>query len=205
METMKKFEIKNLSELVDPSLEKIRTMSKLFSLTEFYELENKLAVIAITPTQVVIAYAPTFIDDNNSNQKLGHYVMHRELSAMINKKIYEGMDILGKSDPMIKLYCYTDSISCFCHPYKGQQNAEKMIITQSMLNVIKHINKILFGIDKEIDFFALEKIKRITPDQCEEDLNIVSENLIGLTHTDFIQMLENERDKVNMLLEDFER
>lgn len=207
MKTMQEFEIKNLSELTNPSIDKIKTMSKSFSLAEFYELENKIAVIAITPTQVVSAYAPTFINDCNSSQNHGHHVMHRELSTIINKKIYESIDVTGKSDPMLKLYCYTSRIGCFCHPYNGQQNAEKLIITQSMMNVMKYINDELFCIDKEIDFYAFEKLKRINLDQCEktEDLNLVTENIIGISHTNFIEMLENEKDRINKLLEDFER
>ena len=206
MGIMHESEIKNISELINPSLDKIKAMSKSFSLTEFYKLNNELAVIAITPIQVVIVCAPTSIDSNNII-KHGHYVAHRELSGIINKKIYdESIDISGKSDPMIKLYCYTSSISKFCYPYNGQQQCEKTILTESMMNVIEAMHDKMLGMPMHINSGDLKKLRGMTSSiQKEEDLNLVPENFIGITHADFIEKLKYVKGKTNITAKDTER
>ena len=193
MNKMENFEIKGKSELIDTSLEKIKMMTKTFSISEFYELENKIAVIVITPCQVAIAYAPIYINESDDGADYGHYTAHREIFAMLIKKIYGERDFFDINQTVLNLRLYSSKDYNFCYPLYNPAYGNNLSITKDMMEIIKRIYAETNATYKYVDVSMLERFLRDARQQ--EHIETIDENVIGLTHFEFLNLLRSEENR----------
>ena len=195
MNKMENFEIKGKSELIDTSLEKIKMMTKTFSISEFYELENKIAVIVITPCQVAIAYAPIYINESNDGTDYGHYTAHREMFTMLRKKICGDTDSFNIGRTAIDLRLYSSNVYNMCYPLYNPAYVKNITIKKSMMEIIKRIYAEVNDTNKYIDVSMLERFLRDA--RQTEDIETIDENLIGLKHSEFLKILMSEENRTD--------
>ncbi len=161
------------------NIERLKNMTNEFDLVSFFESKSKIAVILITPKQVVISYGSYLIDHNSLYSHMANCVSKQKLR-----------------NPMIELRCVSKENNKFCYLVFHS----KSTILPEMKKVLIKIHSQFSKIEKDIILFNMEEFEnQINESKLPKIKQIYSENIIGFSLLDYLSQLKTEKNLIYTL------
>lgn len=156
------------------SIERYKNMTNAFDLIKFFKTELTIAVILITPNQVVIGYGARLVD---------HASLFNHMSKIVTKQ--------GKVNSMVEVRCVSNETYGICYPVLHS----KTIITQEMEEVLIKIHDQFEKIKKDMMLFDMEEFESMMEgSHLVDNVSIHPENVLGISLSDYIKKLESRND-----------
>lgn len=152
------------------SIERFKNMTNAFDLISFFKTELTIAVILITPNQVVIGYGARLIE---------HESLYYHMKKAVSKQ--------GRVNPMVEVRCVSNETNGICYPVLRSKTA----ITPEMKEALIKIHSQVERVDKDVMLFDMEEFEsHLRDSHLGETVSIHPENVLGISLPDYMRKSE---------------